>query len=320
MLPMKNKCRQLITQAYERFGAIHGVIHSAGIVGEQSKRTIPEMDYIEYEKQFRPKVHGVYVLERVLQGRELDFCILQSSLSSVLGGLAYSAYSGANIFMDAFAHKHNQTSCVPWISVNWDAWRFEGERESSTAMGATLAKLAITPEEGIEAFQRVLSLDSLTQIVVSTGDLHTRIDQWIKLIPLQDTKNPTKVSAFSDYRNPNLQNTYVAPKNELAQTIADVWRGVLGIDQLGIYDNFFNLGGHSLMALQVLSRLRRAFQVDVSVRLFFEALTVAGQAEIIEKAKSQAEQAEHEEMAHLLAELEGLPDEEAQRLLANGRE
>ena len=63
--------------------------------------------------------------------------------------------------MDAFAHKYHQTNRVPWISVNWDAWRFEGERERKTAMGATLAQLAMTPEEGMEAFQRVLSLDSI---------------------------------------------------------------------------------------------------------------------------------------------------------------
>ena len=53
----------VITQVYERFGTLHGVIHAAGIVGEKATRTIPEIGYIESEWQFQPKVHGVYVLE-----------------------------------------------------------------------------------------------------------------------------------------------------------------------------------------------------------------------------------------------------------------
>jgi len=287
----------MLTQVDERFGMIHGVIHSAGVVGEQSKTTISETGYLEYERQFQPKVRGLYILEKIFQGRELDFCILQSSLSSILGGLAFSAYAGANLFMDAFAHKYNQFNRVLWTSVNWDAWQSEKEKESNNAMGATLAKLALTSKEGLEAFERLMLMDALTQIVVSTGDLQTRLDQWIKLIPLykiltqdtektmQDTEKSSNIRSPLDHPRLDLQNAYAAPQNELERAIADVWREVLGIDQVGIHDNFFNLGGHSLMALQVLSRLRRAFQAEVSVRVFFETPTVAGLAEAIEKLK-----------------------------------
>ena len=82
---------------------------------------------------------------------------------------------------------------------------------------------------------------------------------------LEDTKNPTKVSMFSDYRNPTLQHTYIPPTNELAQIIADVWRGVIGVDQLGIDDNFFELGGNSLLLVQVYSRLQKLFKKDLSM-------------------------------------------------------
>jgi len=305
----------VVTQAYERFGTIHGVIHAAGIVGEQSKRTIPETDDHEYEKQFRAKVQGVYMLERVLHGRDLDFCMLQSSLSSILGGLAFAAYAAANLFMDAFAHQYNQTNRVPWISVNWDAWRFEAENEPKTAMGATIARLAMTPEEGMEAFQRVLSVDSFKQIVVSTGDLHTRIDQWIKLIPLQHTKNLTNIGSSSDDPTPHIQNVYAAPTTALEQTIVDVWREVLGIEQVGIHDNFLNLGGHSLMALQVLSRLRRALQVEVSVRVLFEAPTVAGLAKAIEQTRLRKETEDDQYLAQIIAEVERLSDDQVEKRL-----
>jgi acyl transferase domain-containing protein/thioesterase domain-containing protein/acyl carrier protein len=284
----EEQMQSVISQAYKRFGTINGVIHSAGIVGEHAKMTVREMDFPDYDQHFRSKVYGLYVLERVLQGRELDFCILQSSLSSVLGGLAFSAYSAANLFMDAFARKYKQVNPVPWISVNWDTWRSDEEKESNIGMGATLARLAITPEEGMEAFRRILSLDTLTQIVVSTGDLQTRIEQWVKLIPLQNTQNPTRISPSSDYPRPNIQNAYVAPTNELEQAIVDVWREMLGIDQVGIYDNFFELGGHSLLAVRLFAQIEKTFGKNLPLVTLLQAPTIAQLATILRQEDSSA--------------------------------
>jgi NAD(P)-dependent dehydrogenase (short-subunit alcohol dehydrogenase family) len=77
-------------RAEARFGAVHGVIHGAGIVGGSTFRPLGEIGRAECEQQFHPKVEGLLVLDRVLAGRELDFCLLTSSLSSVLAA-AYSA-------------------------------------------------------------------------------------------------------------------------------------------------------------------------------------------------------------------------------------
>nr|MDF9459713.1 hypothetical protein [Bacillus pumilus] len=73
----------------------------------------------------------------------------------MLGGLGFSAYSAANLYMDAFAARLNQHSQTPWMCVNWDAWNFWGELEST--IGESINELAILPEEGAELFQYVLS-------------------------------------------------------------------------------------------------------------------------------------------------------------------
>jgi NAD(P)-dependent dehydrogenase (short-subunit alcohol dehydrogenase family) len=73
-----------IAQTEARFGKIHGVIHAAGVVDKESLTAISETGYTECELHFQPKVYGVYTLEKVLRGRELDYCVLISSVSSIL--------------------------------------------------------------------------------------------------------------------------------------------------------------------------------------------------------------------------------------------
>ena len=281
----QQQMQEAITQAEEQFGQLNGVIHAAGMVADESFRWIEESSYTECEQQFQPKVHGLLVLEKVLQERDLDFCLLLSSLSSVLGGLGFVAYSAANLFMDAFAHQHNQTHPVPWLSVNWDGWQFGEQKKPSTSFGADLAELSITSKEGVNVFERILFGGELNQVVVSSGDLQARINQWIKLESLQSPGHFKKKDSSSLHSRPNLSNPYVAPRNQLERTVTDIWQDLLGIEPIGIYDNFLELGGHSLLATQLISRVREALQVELPIRSLLEEPTVAGLVEHIETSR-----------------------------------
>ena len=109
--------RRALAQVDARFGALHGVIHGAGVVGLEAFREIGRMTPEDADAQFAAKVHGVLVLDEVLRDRVLDFCLLMSSLSAVLGGLGFAAYSAGNLFMDAFARTKSRQSGTHWISV-----------------------------------------------------------------------------------------------------------------------------------------------------------------------------------------------------------
>ena len=85
--------RGAIEQAYQRFGTLHGVIHAAGIVGDNGLQEINDCHYDNCERHFQAKAHGLLVLEDVLDGKNLDFCLLVSSLTSVLGGIGHAAYA-----------------------------------------------------------------------------------------------------------------------------------------------------------------------------------------------------------------------------------
>jgi len=76
---------------------------------------------------------------------------------------------------------------------------------------------------------------------------------------------------------------YVAPRNVVEKTMADVWSDVLGIAEVGVLDSFFELGGHSLSASRLIARLRAAFQLDLPLRCIFFEPTIAGLAKHISR-------------------------------------
>jgi acyl carrier protein len=97
-----------------------------------------------------------------------------------------------------------------------------------------------------------------------------------------------------DRTRPDLDSTFVAPRTETESLIAKIWSQILGVEQVGVYDNFFDLGGHSLMATQILSRLRNVANVEIPLRAMYENPTIANLAEAVEAAtRNLFLQAEH---------------------------
>ena len=297
----------VIKQATERYGEIHGIIHAA-ITRENISRFIPDTTPTHCEEYFRAKVYGLFVLEKVLRGRSLDFCVLVSSNASVLGGLGQIAYSAVNNFMDAFAISRHRSGDLYWVSTNWDRWLSHNENNAS--IGTTsIDQYAITPSESADIFGRILSASTSAQVVVSTGDLKFRINQWIKFEAFPKKENSRNSDPFTSlYSRPDLRGSYVAPRNQIEQTIAEIWKQLLGIEKIGVYDNFFELGGHSLLVVQLNARLRNNFQVELPVRRLFEAPTIADAALIV--VQSQAQQIDSELLDTIIKTLEQLPESE----------
>ncbi len=260
-----------IQQAEAHFGSLNGVIHAAGLTSATAFQPIQMMERATSEAHFSPKVAGTYILEQVLHGRSLDFCLLMSSISTVLGGLGFSAYAAANLFMDLFAHSRNQQpDSFPWLSVNWDTWRVStAAPENTMSLGGSIAEFEMTPEEGQQAFALALGTDQ-SQLINSTGDLNGRIKQWVLLETLQ--AKPKRLIAAVE--RPQLETEYVPATNEMTQRVAAIWQDVLGIDQVGIHDNFFDLGGNSLIGLQLINKIQKEFDAQIPAVTLFEAPTI----------------------------------------------
>ena len=122
---------------------------------------------------------------------------------------------------------------------------------------------------------------------------------------------------------------YVAPSTDIEAGLVKIWCEVLRLKQVGVQDNFFDVGGHSLLAVQVISRIRRNFDVEVSVRSIFEEPVIARLAETVARAQADGVKAKRPIMTKqtpvdgkdmLIAQLDKLSPEEIRALLERYQE
>jgi phthiocerol/phenolphthiocerol synthesis type-I polyketide synthase E len=267
--------RGAMAQARERFGRVDGIIHAAGDVGPGVLRPAAQTEPGDIERQLRPKLGGAQVIDALLEGESPDFVFVTSSLSTVLGGLGYAAYSAVNCALDAFARGQHLRGKRFWMSGAWDAWRFQaaGERDR-------LAQLAIGAVEGGETFGRILALGPRAQVVISTASLQARLDQWTKREGAEGGGDESGPELARGPR-PQMSAVYVAPDDPVERRLAVLWGDMLGIDRVGVDDNFFELGGSSLLAIHLIGRLKKEYPVELSVATLFEASTVRTLSRVI---------------------------------------
>ncbi|MBD2520194.1 acyltransferase domain-containing protein [Nostoc sp. FACHB-973] len=156
-----------------------------------------------------------------------------------------------------------------------DQW-FEALREQD------FIQVAAFPET--EVFEhKIIMAQASASAAFSTKSRQKETDykSEISLQTKPDIFQQEKLSAL--HSRPDLPNSYLAPRDEIEQKLADIWQELLGIQQVGIHDNFFTLGGDSLVAVQVLSRMRNIFSIRLSVANLFESPTIADIATKLQK-------------------------------------
>lgn len=137
----------------------------------------------------------------------------------------------------------------------------------------------------------------------------------LESFPLTTTgKIDRKALAAMGAPKPEHEHEFVAPRTALEQVLAGIFSAVLGIDRVGLLDNFFEMGGHSLMATQVASRVRELLGIDLPLRRIFEEPAVGVLAAAI--LSDAPDRLRIERVAELLLHFSQVSDEQADALLA----
>jgi acyl transferase domain-containing protein/acyl carrier protein/alpha-ketoglutarate-dependent taurine dioxygenase len=278
--------RSALAVILARFGSLDGVVHAAGVPGSgHHAATTPD----RIASVWRPKLDGTRVLAELLRGRELDFFVLFSSISSFVGMPGEVDYAAASAFLDAFALEQRRRGARAFLSIDWPAWRELGMAARAQVpdhLEETVRELrawGLSPEQGVDAFFRCVETASDGQIAVFRGEPERQIallrDAAERIVA--DAYDSAASAATARHPRPELARPYRAPGDEIERRLASAWEAVLGVDGVGADDSFYELGGHSLLATRLVSRLRDAFAIEIPLERFFEELTIAELAEQI---------------------------------------
>lgn len=199
-----------------------------------------------------------------------------------------------------------------------------GEIESAISQYAGVREAVVLAREDIPGDKRLVAYIAADEGALDLADLKTQIRKSLPeyMVPsayVVMEAFPLTVNGKIDKRALPVpddaavpKNEYVAPRNETEEALVHIWREVLGLEQVGVRDNFFDIGGHSLLATQVVSRVREHFNVDLALSALFEEPTIENIA--LHLLQAELAGTDELEMAELLAEIEGLSEEDLRNL------
>jgi 3-oxoacyl-(acyl-carrier-protein) synthase/NAD(P)-dependent dehydrogenase (short-subunit alcohol dehydrogenase family)/acyl carrier protein len=274
--------RGVLREAGQRFGAVHGIVHCAGVPGSG---LLDRKTEAEAAAVIEAKAGALAPLAEAISAGGLDLVVLYSSAVTALGGLGESDYAAANACLEAFAER-NSGSGTRVLAVAWGPWRHDDWQPVTLGAAPGLASAAreyrsafgIADEPGTALLDGLLGLTS-PNVLVLTEPIETARQRWAGL---RDVDLLTPAPAETGQRRPDLLAAYVPPATSVQVSIAGVWRRYLGLDQVGLDDPFFELGGNSLVGISIVRRLERDFGLTLSPSLLFERPTVRELAAVLD--------------------------------------
>jgi acyl transferase domain-containing protein len=251
------------------------------------------------------------------------FVLLMASTLAFTGGLGQLDIAAAAAYLDALARRRALEGGPRTVAALWDPYQWEGWLIAAAGGGLTgvqpeelqksLAAFGVPGERSGEALRRLLGAD-LPAVAVAARPLPTLI---------AEADAVTAESLFAQMapahrgekagRPAGLSTPYAEPRDERQAKLATLWEELFGMAPIGIEDSFLELGGHSLLAIQMVTQIRTLFDADLPVTALFEEPTIAGLSKLVGRALGEESE---EDLEALLALVEGLSPEEAERKLA----
>ncbi|KTC78096.1 type I polyketide synthase [Legionella brunensis] len=272
---------EIISKCKTQYGPINGLIHCAGIAGGGLVQ-LKTRDMAE--AVLRPKIHGAFYLAKAFKESRLDFVVLMSSIAALTGEEGQIDYCAANSCLDAFAVSHHFSADFV-VSLNWNTWQDIGmaiETKRPNDLNLFERGNDISPEQGQRMFLQAIQTN-YANLAISNFD----IASYAKLI-----SESNETSGLPDIKasrvDLNINSDYHAPRNDTEKQLVQLWQENLGIENIGIHDNFFDLGGHSLKALKLIDKINRFFQQSLVVNQLYQTPTVAELSELLTSHNNDA--------------------------------
>lgn len=187
----RDSVHKLIQEIHSRFGALHGVLHAAGVVRDTY---IPQKTEAEIDEVLAAKVYGTVYVDEETRDEPLDFFVLFSSIAAVFGNPGQADYAAGNAFMDRYAelrdllqsHGRRQGRS---LSINWPLWREGGmavDEHTEASLARTMGMTTLSTAAGIAALEQGLA-SAECRLLVAEGRPH-RVRAGMGLTPQEETR------------------------------------------------------------------------------------------------------------------------------------
>lgn len=265
---MQNVLDTLRTQ----YGKINGIVHAAGVAGDGFLMRKSEETFASV---LRPKIDGTWILHELTRADHLDFYVLFSSINSLLAGAGQSDYAAANAYLDAFAAYRNAMG-ERTVAINWPAWKETGMAVDFGIRDDRTSFKGITTARGLAVFEELLSTEIVRAIPAELNiELMATADQKFPIrlaAPLKAILDRSRAAAgHSGKENKakkQMSNVVVKGAESIDQIemkLARIWGNVLELPEVDIYDNFYDMGGDSLLATKLAKEIKEEYPtVDIS--------------------------------------------------------
>lgn len=264
---------------------VRGVLHAAGVI---DYGVVGEIDGAALSAPIHPKVAGGWALHRVLRAQELDWFVLFSSASALLGSPRLAAYGAANAGLDALAH-HRRAAGLPAMSVNWGFWSSVGMMARHLEGGgrdlAPRGTAYFSPAEGLDLLERLIA-GRARQVAVMATDW----SRWAASYPAA-ARDPFLAEVVATTDDADAPDTTVDPpeasdrtgREEVTNLVRDRVATVLRLpaSEIDVGSRLVSAGLDSLMATELRRHLRNEYGVDVSIAKLLRGQSIADLVESI---------------------------------------
>ncbi len=274
----EDEISQCIYIVRAKFGKINGIIHAAGVEGNGFLISREEKNF---RSVLAPKVKGTWLLDRLTAEDKLDFFVVFSSVNTLMGIPGQGDYTAANSYLDAFSAYRNKKGKTT-LAINWAPWEEAGMAKDNNSDFKNGIFKALKTREAIDLFEKALYSD-MTRIIVgeinkggsmygkSIEDIDFMIQDEVKSEFSKDTKKVLK-KKMAEERSVIDIGQIDYPQVE--RTITEIWKKVLGFEEIDIEENFFQIGGDSIMINRVYSLINDAFPQSISMPELFKYTTI----------------------------------------------
>lgn len=259
--------KEVLGQIRSEFGSIHGIFHGAGVAGDGF---LFRKEYQTFQNVISPKIHGTWNLDQLTREDSLDFFILFSSVSSFVATAGQGDYTAANAFLDTYADY--RTSCGRrTLSINWAPWIETGMAHEYQVDLKNFLFKGLRTADALKQMKQAMSSGKSRLII---AEINPEADISIGTFPPMSDElallfDSVKKLAEGDLITTNDEQYVQSGLMLLGKSESDltdtekgtgtIWANILGLGKIDIYDNFYQLGGDSIVAIRLLKALDASY-------------------------------------------------------------